>query len=411
MPNSTLSAKSRKSIKKIGWDKPYDDFPLSYHPPSGRLYKKIRGWRHYFGYATEWEEAVNLYLEQKDDLHAGRIPRSKHEGLTIRELCNRFLTSKQHQCNSGEITQRTFADYKSTTDRLIRQFGRSRLVEDLASNDFEALRAAIATKRGPVALGNEVQRARVVFKYAFDAGLIVTPVRYGPTFKRPSKGVLRRTRNNNGPRMFEAGEVRTMIEAAPPQLKAMMLLGVNCGFGNSDCGTLPLSSVDLDAGWINYPRPKTGVQRRSPLWPETVAALDHAIKTRPMPKHKASENLLFITKYGQTWAKETSTNPISAETRKLLQSIDRAAEESAKSKGHEPPVEKLYRKGRTFYSLRHTFETIGGESRDQVAVDHIMGHARDDMASLYRERISDERLRAVTDCVHTWLFGDEDEKQ
>jgi integrase len=65
----------------------------------------------------------------------------------------------------------------------------------------------------------------------------------------------------------------------------------------------------------------------------------------------------------------------------------------------------LHRPGLGFYALRHTFETIGGDARDQVAVDHIMGHARDDMASVYRERISDERLKAVTDHVHQWLFG------
>jgi hypothetical protein len=57
--------------------------------------------------------------------------------------------------------------------------------------------------------------------------------------------------------------------------------------------------------------------------------------------------------------------------------------------------------------LRHTFETIGGESRDQPAVDHIMGHApqANDMSAVYREKISDERLRAVVQRVHTWLFG------
>jgi hypothetical protein len=33
-----------------------------------------------------------------------------------------------------------------------------------------------------------------------------------------------------------------------------------------------------------------------------------------------------------------------------------------------------------------------------------MGHARHDMASLYRERISDERLVEVVQLVHAWLF-------
>jgi integrase len=63
------------------------------------------------------------------------------------------------------------------------------------------------------------------------------------------------------------------------------------------------------------------------------------------------------------------------------------------------------RPGLSFYALRHTFETVAGESLDQVAVDFIMGHSRGDMASVYRERISDERLLAVTDHVRAWLFG------
>jgi integrase len=65
----------------------------------------------------------------------------------------------------------------------------------------------------------------------------------------------------------------------------------------------------------------------------------------------------------------------------------------------------LTRRGHTFYALRHTFETIGGDFRDQVAVDAIMGHSRDDMASVYRKRIGDDRLRAVAEHVRTWLRG------
>ncbi len=64
----------------------------------------------------------------------------------------------------------------------------------------------------------------------------------------------------------------------------------------------------------------------------------------------------------------------------------------------------IKRPGLGFYALRQTFETVAGESRDQVAVDHIMGHARDDMASVYRERISDDRLTAVAEHVRGWLF-------
>ena len=59
-----------------------------------------------------------------------------------------------------------------------------------------------------------------------------------------------------------------------------------------------------------------------------------------------------------------------------------------------------------FYALRHTFETIAGESLDQVGVNAIMGHSDGTMAGMYRERVTDERLLRVTDHVHAWLFGD-----
>ena len=54
---------------------------------------------------------------------------------------------------------------------------------------------------------------------------------------------------------------------------------------------------------------------------------------------------------------------------------------------------------------RYTFETVAGASKDQVAVDAIMGHVDTTMAGNYRERIDDDRLKAVVDHVHAWLFS------
>ena len=60
--------------------------------------------------------------------------------------------------------------------------------------------------------------------------------------------------------------------------------------------------------------------------------------------------------------------------------------------------------GRNFYALRLSFRTVADASRDQPAIDHVMGHCRDDMPSQYRERIDDSRLVAVSECVRAWLF-------
>jgi integrase len=63
----------------------------------------------------------------------------------------------------------------------------------------------------------------------------------------------------------------------------------------------------------------------------------------------------------------------------------------------------LHRPGLSFYSLRHTVETHGGT--DQIAIDRVMGHESPGMGSNYRQSISDDRLKAVSDHIHLWLFG------
>lgn len=90
MEQSTAKSSRRKAAKANGWAKPYADFPLSYHPPSRRLYKRIRGKRWYLGYASDWQSALAKYQLQRDDLHAGRAPRESQVGLTVADLCNRF---------------------------------------------------------------------------------------------------------------------------------------------------------------------------------------------------------------------------------------------------------------------------------------------------------------------------------
>jgi integrase len=65
--------------------------------------------------------------------------------------------------------------------------------------------------------------------------------------------------------MFEAAQLRNIIDNADQPLKAMILLSINCGFGNADCGKLTLSAVDFKTGWIDFPRSKMAVERRCPL--------------------------------------------------------------------------------------------------------------------------------------------------
>lgn len=420
MSNSTSAIRSRKPSKPA---KPYEDFPLFPHA-TGRWAKKIRGKLHYFGPWDDPDAALTKYLAERDYLHAGKRPPANQDGLEVRELANRFLTAKKHLLETGELSPRSWQDYHATCERVVKCFGKSRLVEDLDASDFQKLRSELAKTRGPVALGNEIQRVRSLFKYAYDEGLSAKPTRFGQSFAKPSRKTLRKARAKqtaeNGKRMFEAAELRQILDylagaeitlervdeetgepvkvqrKADPALRAMVLLGINAGLGNTDCSELPRSALDLEGGWLDYPRPKTGIDRRCPLWPETVAALREALAVRPAPKDQADAGLVFLTRQGRRWVRlnksSTPNDEIGKSFAKTLAALD------------------LKRPGLGFYALRHTFETVAGESADQVAVDAIMGHVDGSMAAAYREGISDERLQKACEQVRSWLFpADEQE--
>ena len=54
------------------------------------------------------------------------------------------------------------------------------------------------------------------------------------------------------------------------------------------------SSIDLDRGWHHFPRPKTGIERKCSLWPETIEALRLVLDERPEPKLPEYGDLFFL---------------------------------------------------------------------------------------------------------------------
>jgi hypothetical protein len=120
--------------------------------PTGQWCKKIRGRVFYFG--KDPDAALSKYLEERDDRQAGREPRRRSDGLTLRDCCNSFLTSKQRLCDTGELSPVTWQNYHDVCERLLTFFGKDRQVLDLDANDFERLRVDFAKTRGANALGH-----------------------------------------------------------------------------------------------------------------------------------------------------------------------------------------------------------------------------------------------------------------
>src|SRR5262252_1697543 len=98
--------------------KPYPEFPLTPHP-AGYWCKKIRGKLHYFGPWDDPDGALKKYLEEKDDLHAGRTPRPDPAAATVKDVANAFLNHKKDKLDAGELSVRTWAKYKEVTDLVV----------------------------------------------------------------------------------------------------------------------------------------------------------------------------------------------------------------------------------------------------------------------------------------------------
>jgi integrase len=371
-------------------EKPRKDFPLFAHR-SGQWAKKVRGEMKYFGVWADPAAALDKWLDEKDDLYAGRRPTGRKSGITVADLLNRFRHAKEHLAATGEITARTLGCYIVTCDRLAKFLSRRQLVETLTPSDFEKLRADLAKGRSPVTLRGDIMTTRMVMKYAYDSELISKPASYGQSFRAPSKTALKRVRQSRPKRLFSAPELRRILKAASQPLRAMILLGINCGLGASDLAHMPQAALDLKRRWLDYPRVKTAVDRRCPLWPETVSAVKEAIASRPRPRDPADEILVFLTRCGQRWAR---TSPRGG----AIDAVGCAMNKLLKELG-------IHRPGVCFYALRHTLQTIGGEARDQIALNLIFGHADHTMADPYRESLPDDsRLLAVSNHVRKWLF-------
>lgn len=377
MPRHTTGIESKKPPK------PYADFPLFAHD-NGQWAKKIRGKLHYFGVWSDPQAAVDLYQEQREALQAGRKPSNRSDDLTVAHACNAFLLAKRSLLSSGELTQRSYDDYYKTCENILESFGRERTVVSLVASDFDSLRVSLSKRLGPVSLGNEVNRVRIVFRYAYEASLVEAPVRFGPHFRRPSAKALRIAKAMRGDKLFRADEIRALLEEANPWMKAMIYLGINAALGNSDISRLHQNHIR--GRWLDYPRPKTGIDRRAFLWTETLEALKNLPPRRP--RSDLFEGLVFVTHTGRPWGEgKPNDQPIALEFTKLLKATG------------------VRRSGLSFYALRHTFQTVAENSGDLPAVRYVMGHVppSNDMGSVYRHEISDDRLQKVSLHVRRWM--------
>ena len=62
-------------------------------------------------------------------------------------MYNQFLDARAASRDAGELTPRSWQDYKTAWELIVSHFGKGRLVADLGPEDFATLRTKMGSRR------------------------------------------------------------------------------------------------------------------------------------------------------------------------------------------------------------------------------------------------------------------------
>lgn len=357
--------------------KPRKDFPLYAHG-SGQWAKTIKGKKIYFGVWSDPQAAEHRYLQFLADSNSQ--PAGSNEG-TVFSVTEAFLDAKARQVEAGQLSHRQMEDLLTAVKMTVQFLGPHTEVDSLQPSSFLQMHGELQRRfQSPKGRASRIANIRSIFNWAYRQGIVDKPIRFGD-FRQPTNANIRRhvkeLQRDHGKKLFNFVELALLLNAAKPVMRAMILLGINCGANPADVKTL--RPADIDGEWLDYYRRKAATDRKAWLWPETRSAIELSSSGR--------DQFVFLTKYGNPWGTVRDRNcPITREFKKLLDALG------------------LYRRGHSFGALRSTYRTWADETKDEAAINFTMGHVDQKVSAVYRQSIGDERLVVVSKHVRSKLF-------
>ena len=397
--------------------KPHRDFPLFPHA-NGQWAKKFclngKPSLRYFG---RWmddlkgQRALADYLARKDAILAGldnlRVNTATN-GMMLGELMGKYLERRRTDMLAGELSPRTYGDYLAELQAFVNVTGAAAQVAALRPEHFAAYHKNLIEQRklGRHARKRVIAYIKAMLNWGAGNGYYPAPT-YGNEFTAPDtrphamrQAKAREGREDHSSRILTGEELEKLINAANPQFKAIILLGVNCGLGPADIGRLQWRNIDKATGQFDMPRPKTGTLRHGYLWKRTRKALTRVAKlkhNRTALEREGQKALVFLTRKGL---------PVYREREIIKDGVSAGVQvEQIVSNTFGKLTKALRLEGVTFYRLRHTFKTLGKKARDRDALNLMMGHREGSTGEVYdHEEIEFARIKRVALVVYRQLW-------
>ncbi len=279
--------------------------PLSYHKHTGQYYVTRDKKRVYLG--SDRDEALQRYhhlalgmssvaMDPKPFGPSGSL-------VTVKELANRFLAAQQANWKAPETTLRS---YKGWLRRFLKDHPNLRAGE-FTVEMFAAWKVSLRKRNySPESINHYLTAVRSIFNFADDLDLLEKV----PKLKRVKNEPPRPVGSVEKP-LYTTEQIHRLLEHADIQLKVMLLLGLNCGFGPKDLHDLTWKHIRGER--VTLPRSKTGICQTFLLWPETLQALEHLRRHRKeligrmakRGRHRSDGGSVFTTRFWKPWSKDS----------------------------------------------------------------------------------------------------------
>ena len=247
----------------------------------GRWRKQIDGKMRYFGRVNpksvnrSYRDAELRYLNFLADREVKFPVEIKISKLTVEDFGEKYLQSCYTRYERGDISATWFEKIRISVchfvDYLQTGLPLSKLNEmclDDYRNHTLSLPVSAATNKSisPWTAKSRLDIVKLMIKWGYQMALL-------ETLPRNLDGYSRVTIPEPTVNRFSREEIHTLYSAASERTKMYILLGLNCGFGQSDISDLRVGEVSIEAARVIRKRTKTGVHCQLKLWPLTVEML------------------------------------------------------------------------------------------------------------------------------------------
>ena len=335
------------------------------------------------------EEARDADGKRRGQRHEGRIfeilPQSQ---ITFTDLAKWYLSNLESDVELTEAARargknrkgitRSYLDrVKSSLSKFNSAFGDT-LAADITEEAVKRYCAGRERSISPYSLDVEMSIIRTMINEAFDADKVGGPVL--KVFRRIK--AIATAEDKTRKRALSIQEAKQLFEAAPPYLRAMLVLGLHTGMRLSEIRLLNWSHIDRKAGMIRLPGEitKTKRARSVPLTAPVLTELDS------LPRHLHG---FVITYNGQ---------PLSS-----VGAVRHSMRSACKLAGI--PYGRKAEAGIIFHDTRRTAKTnMVKAGVNKVYRDLILGHSLQGMDAHYiSEPGLEDELRQAGIFYSRWL--------